>query len=85
MAVTLFHTSIQQKNAAMLTIDLALVLIGGFIGTWVRYGITIGIANVYGGEFILDTWIANVVGCFFAGFFMSLSQIGGLMKYILCL
>ncbi|WP_442508189.1 fluoride efflux transporter FluC [Novipirellula sp. SH528] len=44
-------------------LNLAVVAMGGAIGSIARYGITLGMTSVPGGSSMLGTTTANVLGC----------------------
>lgn len=53
---------------------ILLVGIGGFIGSVLRYVISRGSSNVFGGQFAYGTLIVNVVGGILIGFIFELSS-----------
>ncbi|EEG30396.1 protein CrcB [[Clostridium] methylpentosum DSM 5476] len=52
--------------------DLLLVGCGGFVGSVLRYAVSLGIAHMHPNGFPFATLIVNVLGGFLIGFFSSL-------------
>lgn len=50
------------------------LILGGAIGTLARYFISISTHQILGINFPYGTFIVNMVGCFIAGFFISLTE-----------
>lgn len=53
---------------------ILLVGIGGFIGSILRYVVSRGSSNIFGGQFAYGTLIVNVVGGILIGFIFELSS-----------
>ncbi|OHT15632.1 Protein CrcB like protein [Tritrichomonas foetus] len=65
----------------MLVIDFVFVIIGGFLGTISRHGIENSLNRDVHTNFMLGTFVVNILGCLIAGFLMPFSQFDGWMKY----
>lgn len=65
-------------------VDLLLAFAGGFLGTLARYGISNAVdSDDPHTEFMIGTWVVNVLGCFIAGFLMPFSKLDGWYHYVL--
>jgi fluoride exporter len=53
---------------------IALVFIGGGIGSIFRYGISLASVRIWGASFPYGTLIVNIVGCFLIGLCFSLAE-----------
>jgi fluoride exporter len=54
-------------------LDLLLVMLGGALGSLARYGVGLGVAQIFGSTFPLGTLIINISGSFLLGILVSLS------------
>lgn len=64
----------------MVIIDLLLAIVGGFVGTLLRYGVSYPFHRDSPSEYIYGTMIANYLGCFFAGLLYPLASGSKWMK-----
>nr|WP_320147609.1 fluoride efflux transporter CrcB [uncultured Anaeromusa sp.] len=55
-----------------MAVDLAIIALGGGIGSVTRYLVTIWAAERFGSAFPYGTLVVNVAGSFIIGFFMTL-------------
>lgn len=63
-------------------VDLILAFVGGFLGTLARYGISKAIdSDDPHTDFMIGTWVVNVLGCFIGGFLMPFSKLDGWYHY----
>jgi CrcB protein len=53
--------------------NLLAVGIGGFLGAIARYGVGLGVARLWSGDFPLATFLINVSGSFVLGLFSTLA------------
>jgi fluoride exporter len=54
-------------------LDLLLVTLGGALGSLARYGVGLGVAQLFGSTFPLGTVLINISGSFVLGVLVSLS------------
>src|SRR5690348_15561598 len=57
----------------MTPVSLLLVGVGGFFGAISRYAISTFVVNRWSPEWPWATFIINITGCFFIGFFLTLA------------
>ncbi|KFN08976.1 fluoride efflux transporter CrcB [Paenibacillus macerans] len=53
--------------------DVIALIVGGFFGSLLRYGLGVGIPSV--GSFPLSTVIINLTGCLFLGWFFTIAPL----------
>lgn len=53
--------------------DVIALIVGGFFGSLLRYGLGVGIPSV--GSFPLSTIIINLTGCLFLGWFFTIAPL----------
>lgn len=63
-------------------VDLLLAFVGGFLGTLARYGISNAVdKDDPHTQFMIGTWVVNVLGCLIGGFLMPFSKYDGWYHY----
>lgn len=72
-----------SSSIKKIILKLLFVIIGGFLGTMSRYGITNAIKKDSRTEFMLGTWVSNILGCLIGGLLMPFSDSQGFVEYLL--
>jgi len=62
-------------------VKILYLIIGGSIGTLLRYGLSLFTARVWGDNFPYSTLVVNSLGCFAVGFLVALSHQKLLLDY----
>lgn len=62
-----------------LLVKIALLIIGGSLGTLCRYGVSLLAARLFGTGFAWGTLIVNLSGCFLIGFAIALAESSSIM------